>query len=288
MKIALHELTSSKASFEEDLRAYREAGWTAFEMDVGKVSTYLQEHDLDCLARAVEESGLKPVAFSGHGVKAFASPADVEANEAGFRRTLDIMAAVACPVIAFGGDSPSEIAGALNMREEGLAERDRAYRAHLRRFAGQVAGLADMAKEKGVSMALEVNWCSLCRSVVTAAEVIEMTKRDNVGLLFDTAHFACSESRLSDLDRVKGRIVTGHLNDMRGCPPEVRNRNGDRLVPGDGVLPLVEWIAKAEECGYHGWHAVEIFSDDLWAEPPLAIAQKVMAGCKRLWPDAEF
>lgn len=288
MKIALHELTSNRASFEEDLQAYSEAGWTAFEMDIGKVNRYLREHDMDSLARSVKGSGLKPVAFSGHVVRAFSSPEKIEANEAEFRRTLDIMESVECPVIAFGGDGPSDRARASNMREEGLAERDRAYREQLARFADQLAKLADMAKPRGVSMALEMNWCSLCRSVSTAAEVIELSGRENVGLLFDTAHFACTESRLADLDLIKGRISAGHLNDMRNCPPEVRDVNNDRLVPGDGVLPLVEWIDKVEDCGFTGWHAVEIFCDDLWAEPPLVIAQRVMEGCKRLWPDAEF
>jgi len=288
MRIALHQPTSNRASFEEDLQAYREAGWTAFEMDIGKVNRYLQEHDIDSLAELVEWSGLKPVAFSGHVVKAFSSPDDIEANEAEFCRTLDIMASVSCPVLAFGSDGPSEIAGAPNMREEGLAERDRAYREQLARFADRVARLADMAEPKGVSMALEMNWCSLCRSVLTAAEAIELVNRENVGLLFDTAHFACTPSRLADLDLVKGKIAAGHLNDMRNYPPEVRNVNNDRLIPGDGVLPLVKWLDKVEECGYNGWHAVEIFCDDLWTESPLAIAQKVMAGCKQLWPDAEF
>lgn len=288
MKIALHQLTSNRASFEEDLRAYSDAGWTAFEMDIGKVNRYIQEHDIDSFAKLVEGSGLEPIAFSGHVVKAFSPPDDIEANEAEFRRTLDIMASVSCPVIAFGSDGPSGIAGAPNMREEGLAERDRAYRKQLARFADQVARLADMAEPKGVSMALEMNWCSLCRSVITAAEAIELINRESVGLLFDTAHFACTPSRLADLDLVKGKIVAGHLNDMRNCPPEVRNVNNDRLIPGDGVLPLVEWLDKVEECGYNGWHAVEIFSDDLWAESPLAIAQRVMEGCKRLWPHADF
>ena len=288
MKIALHELTSNRASFEEDLQAYREAGWTAFEMDIGKVNTYLQKHDINSLAEIVERSRLKPIALSGHVVKAFSSPETISVNEAEFRRTLDIMESVGCPVIAFGGDRPSNIAGAPNMHEAGLAERDGAYREQLARFADEVARLADMAKPKGIRMALEMNWCSLCRSVVTAAEAVKLVDRDNVGLLFDTAHFACTPSRLADLNLVKGKVVAGHLNDMRDCPPEVRNANNDRLIPGAGVLPLVEWIDKVEACGFTGWHAVEIFCDDLWEAPPLVIAQKVMEGCKRLWPHAEF
>ena len=288
MRIALHEITSNKASFEEDLKAYGEVGWSAFEMSLGKAQQYIQGHGMHDFVQFVEDSGLKPVACTGHMVLAFSSPDKIKANEDQFSQTLDIMEAVGCPVIVFGADGPSSIPGAPDMSEGGLAERDGAYRKELARFADQVAKLADMAKPRGVTMALEMNWCSMCRSVITAAEAINLVDRDNVGLMFDTAHFACTPSRLSDLDLVKGKIVAGHLNDMRDCPPEIRNVNNDRVIPGDGVLPLVEWINKVEECGFEGWHCVELFCEDLWEESALTIAQRVMDGCKRVWPDAVF
>jgi 2-keto-myo-inositol isomerase len=288
MKIALHQITSIKASFEDDLTAYRKAGWTAFEMSIDKARQYIQQHGINDFIKFVKDSGLKPIAATGHVVQTFAEPNQIKANEEDFRKKLDLMSAVECPLVVFGADGPSAIAKAPSMSEAGLAERDKTYREQLARFANQVAKLADMAKPKGVTMALEINWCSMCRSVVTAAEAIRLINRDNVGLLFDTAHFACTPSRLSDLDLVKGQVVAGHLNDMRNCPPEIRNVNNDRVIPGDGVLPLVAWINKVEECGFRGWHAVEIFCEDLWRESPLAIAQKVMKGCKRVWPEAEF
>lgn len=287
MKIALHEITTN-ASFEEDMKAYRSAGWTAFEMNLGKVNPYIDSNGLDNFAKFVKDSGLKPIACTGHVVKTFSSPEDVKANEEEFRQKLEILEAVECPVIVFGADGPSEIASAPDMSEEGLKERDRKYREQLARFANQVAKLADMAKPFRVSMALEINWCSMCRSVITAAEAIELIDCENVGLLFDTAHFAATPSRLADLDLVNGKIIAGHLNDMRNAPPEIRNVNNDRVIPGDGVLPLVEWINKVEECGFTTWHSVEIFCEDLWKESPLVIAQRVMEGCKRVWPDAEF
>jgi 2-keto-myo-inositol isomerase len=288
MKIAMHEITSNNASFEEDLKSYRKVGWTAFEMSLGKAQQYINQHNMNGFVKFVKDSGMKPVACTGHVVLAFASPDNVKANEDQFRQTLDVMEAVGCPIVVFGGDMPSSIPGAPNMSESGLTERDKSYRKELARFAEQVAKLADIAKSKGVTMALEMNWCGMCRSVVTASEAINMANRDNVGLMFDTAHFACTPSRLSDLELVKGKIVAGHLNDMRNCPPEIRNVNNDRVIPGDGVLPLVEWLNKVEECGFTGWHCVELFCDDLWKENALTIAQKVMDGCKRLWADAEF
>jgi len=287
MKIALHQITTIRASFAEDLIAYREAGWTAFEMHLSKANSFIEREGMGGFQRFVRDSGMKPIAATGHVVLAFASPTEKAANEEAFRRELEILAAVDCPVLVFGGDAVAA-PPAPNQTEVGLAERDRAYRSLLAQFAERVGQFADIAKPYGVTMALEVNWCGMCRSIRTAAEVIEGVARPNVGLLFDTAHFACTPSRLSDLDRLEGRIVAGHLNDLRDCPPEVCNVNNDRVIPGDGSLPLVEWLAKVEACGFTGWHSVELFCEDLWNEPVLEIAKKVKAGCERLWPDARF
>ena len=137
-------------------------------------------------------------------------------------------------------------------------------------------------------MALDMKWCRLCRSVWSAARVVDLVDRPNVGFLFDAAHFAVSPSRLEDLALVDGRIVHGHLDDMRETAPEAWNVNQDRVIPGDGCLPLADWYVEVEARGYAGWHAAELFCDDLWAAKPTEIARRVMDGCRSVWPRAQF
>ena len=72
MKIALHQITTRGASMEEDMRAYAEAGWSAFELHLGKANEFVQDRDLDALGKLVRESGLKAVGCTGHVVGAFA------------------------------------------------------------------------------------------------------------------------------------------------------------------------------------------------------------------------
>jgi sugar phosphate isomerase/epimerase len=288
MKIALHQITTLNAPMEEDLQAYAAAGFSAFELHLGKARKYLETHSLQELCDLVRASGLQPVGATGHVVAAFAPEDARRRNGEEFIQTLQIMEALGCPLVVFGGDGPAALPAAPDQSETGLAARDRAYTEVLGRFAAEVGRLADLAAPRGISMALEMNWCQLCRSVRTAAAALDLVGRANVGFLFDAAHFAVSPSRLSDLDLVRGRIVYGHLDDMRPCPPELTNVNNDRVVPGDGALPLREWYEKIEACGYTGWHAVELFCHDLWQEPALQIARKVKAGCRRVWPGAQF
>jgi sugar phosphate isomerase/epimerase len=288
MKIALHQITTLNAPMEEDLRAYAEAGFSAFELHLGKARKFLETHSLPALRDLVRASGLQPVGATGHVVTAFAPEDDRRRSEAEFLQALGIMEALGCPLIVFGGDGPAENPTAADQSEAGLAARDRAYAEALGRFAAEVGRLADLAAPRGIRMALEMNWCRLCRSVRTAAAALDLVGRPNVGFLFDAAHFAVSPSRLSDLDLVRGRIIYGHLDDMRPCPPELTNVNNDRVVPGEGALPLREWYEKIEACGYSGWHAVELFCHDLWQEPALQLARRVKQGCQRIWPGAQF
>lgn len=288
MKIALHQITTLNAPMEEDLKAYAEAGFSAFELHLGKARKYLETHSLNELRDLVRGAGLQVVGATGHVVNAFAAEEARRQNADEFVQALEIMEALGCPLIVFGGDGPAENPVAAQQSEAGLAARDQAYTAALTQFAAAVGRLADLAAPRGISMALEMNWCRLCRSVQTAARTLDLVGRSNVGFLFDAAHFAVSPSRLSDLDLVKGRIIYGHLDDMRPCPPELTNVNNDRVIPGDGALPLREWYEKIEACGYTGWHAVELFCHDLWQEPALQIARKVKTGCQRVWPAARF
>ncbi|MSR82436.1 MAG: sugar phosphate isomerase/epimerase [Candidatus Latescibacteria bacterium] len=288
MKIALHQITTLNAPMEEDLKAYTEAGFSAFELHLGKAKKYLETHSLPQLRDLVNAAGLQAVGATGHVVNAFAAEDAQRQNGEEFIQALEIMEALHCPLIVFGGDGPAELPTAPDQSEAGLAARDRAYTETLERFAARVAHLADLAAPRGLSMALEMNWCRLCRSVQTAARVLDLAGRTNVGFLFDAAHFSVSPSRLSDLDLVKGRIIYGHLDDMRPCAPELTNANNDRVIPGEGTLPLHEWYQKIESCGYTGWHAVELFCHDLWQRPALEIAQRVKQGCQRVWPAAQF
>ena len=58
MKISIHELTSSRASFDEDLQAYSTAGWSTFEITVDKATGYIQKHGMDGFVSVVKERGI--------------------------------------------------------------------------------------------------------------------------------------------------------------------------------------------------------------------------------------
>jgi|GEM_PF-941578 len=292
MKLAFHQITSgSNRDLRETFNAYADAGWGHFEVNLWETERYTKEHGAKALARLAKEHGLVCVGATGLGIQAFQGEDALANCETQMARNAEIMNELGpeCKAIVIGGDTPKDFRPrAVNSTEKELAKRDEAYRAALGQFAGAVARVAEVAEKHGLSLALEVNWCGLARSFRTMAELVKLVNRKNVGATWDPAHFYSTPSRLSDLDLLKGKFVHAHMNDFRNCIIEVMDMNGDRVIPGDGVLPLKEWTDKVNSLGYTGWHCVELFSDDLWAKPVAEIARVVKAGCLRVWPKAEF
>ena len=289
MKIALHQITSMKASFEDDMKGYRDAGWSSFELFLNKANNYINDKGRGTFIKTVKESGLNPIMCSDHFIVSFGTKEKIEANEKEFAEKMNLLEALGCPAIIFGADSPIPLEGQKNDNsEKGLKLRDELYRKNLSIFAEQTAKLGRIAKKSGVTLALELNYCGMCKSISTAGEFVKLVNLDNVGLLFDFAHFAHTYSRLSDLDALNGKIVAAHLNDLRDAPPEIRDVNMDRVIPGDGILPLNEWMKKIESLGFKTPYSVEIFCQDLWQKDSFTIAKEVLTKCKKLWPDAGF
>jgi sugar phosphate isomerase/epimerase len=295
MKIAMHQITTgSGRDLRETFKTYAETGWKHFEINLSECAGYIAEHGNAKLAGLVAEYGLECVGATGLSIDAFSGSEGKRETEETLRSYGETMAALGCRAIVCGGGAPGEDyrvpfpPSANGSSERALFARDAAYRATLEEFADEIRRLAVIGDEYGIALALEVNWCGLVRSIRTMSELLKMVDRDNVGAVWDPAHFVSTPSRLSDLDLLDGKIIHGHLNDFRDCITEVMDINGDRVIPGEGALPLTEWTSKIDSLGYDGWHCAELFSDDIWAEPLEEICTSVKAGCERVWPNAQF
>jgi sugar phosphate isomerase/epimerase len=66
---------------------------------------------------------------------------------------------------------------------------------------------------------------------------------------------------MSEIARSSGLIYGLHVADSLATP---RSRE-DRLIPGTGVIPLVEIVGAVLDAGYDGWIDVELMSRELWA-----------------------
>ena len=113
------------------------------------------------------------------------------------------------------------------------------------------------------------------KSLQSAVQDAEIAVHPRVGVLFDTAHYHVTPTKLRDINEGSVRYIKHvHLNDMPDTPADLAHRDFDRVLPGEGVLDLPEIISALERNGYKGYFSIEMFSSKLWRLPAKEAARR--------------
>src|SRR5215213_3266739 len=116
------------------------------------------------------------------------------------------------------------------------------------------------------------------KSLQSGVRVSEIADHPRVGVLFDTAHYHVTPTKLADINKDSVKWIKHvHLNDMPETPADLTHRDFDRVLPGEGVLDLPEIIAALEKNGYKGYFSIEMFSAKLWRLPAKEAARRCYA-----------
>jgi sugar phosphate isomerase/epimerase len=240
-RFAISQITTLPASFEDDLRAYRDAGAEG----IGIWDIKLRADEEESLLAALADSGLA----STTAVPAVPSiaplpipgpddPAErVEAYSAGLRRLAPFEPSA---VVLLTGPGTREVV------VDGL----RTVAAEARSL-GLTIGLEPHSRFEGEQ------WTIVNTMAEAAALIDEAGVADTVGILFDTWHLWDSDLE-ADLAAHGDRIVGVHVSDVR----EPTRSFADRLLPGDGVADVPRILGLLDSAGWEGFYELEIFSDN--------------------------
>ncbi len=147
---------------------------------------------------------------------------------------------------------------------------------------------AVFAADHGVRLALEplnpvyMNTDTFICSLAQGRRLIDAVDHPAFGVLLDVWHYPEETDAAAEVRKFGARIFGVHISDWR------RPRAfADRVLPGQGELPLVPMLRAIRRTGYAGIYTLEIFSDlrlrdSLWAHP----RRTVVAGQKafaKLW-----
>lgn len=139
--------------------------------------------------------------------------------------------------------------------------------AHNAEDIGRMRRAADMAAERGLAIAHQTHWGTLCETVDLALEVVTGVGRDNFGITFDAANvMACGGDYGPDaVRRLAPHLFNVFFQNVRldpaspiSFPSRRQGVVGVRYVPlddagGVDVLPIVETLRAV---GYDGWFTV--------------------------------
>jgi sugar phosphate isomerase/epimerase len=278
---SISQVTTFRASFDEDLAAYREAG-------VGGLGVWeikLPPGDATAAAERLRASGLA----STNAVPAVPSilPLPLMPGPDDPRERVQAICGSLRRLAAFDPDCCVCLTGPAVGRAPHAARRT---------VVEGLRRIADAADEAGVRVGLEpVNrvggedW-TIATSIPEALELLEEAgDPPSLGIMFDVWHLWSTPTLFEDVAAHAGRFVGVHVADWRSPT----RGWADRVLPGDGVAGVPAILAALERAGWEGPYDLEIFSDDgtfgdrypdsLWRVPARELARRGREAFLRAW-----
>ncbi len=269
--LGISEFTTMPWSFDHDLMRYAAHGAGAIEVVEAKLDDKSYAEQLAAIGAAgLIISGVQPRVRTFFASRMTPEPTSLADRTAALRGTIERLGRFApgAPFITNTGAHPrGDMAEAMRI------------------VATQLRLLAPIAADHGVRLALEplnptsVNAESAIWTIDQALTVIEDAGRDEVGLCLDYWNIWQNAAVEAAIARAGDRIFTVQASDWR-----VPQSFADRVVPGDGAIPLASLIAATHKAGFRGAYVTEIFSldvaDSLYAADLDAVVMRSLAGMR--------
>ncbi len=137
--------------------------------------------------------------------------------------------------------------------------------------------ICDIADDYGLAVAFEFLGWDRINNLKDAWELVYVANKKNGGLLIDSVHFFTGGSKIVELDRIPAeKIFLVHISDlpyMYGNDLKKLTRT-QRMLPGEGVLNLTDFISKLVEINYLGPYSLEILNREFLTYDPKCVVKK--------------
>ncbi|WP_375382639.1 sugar phosphate isomerase/epimerase family protein [uncultured Sphingomonas sp.] len=268
------QFTTQPWTFDEDVERYARLGVDTIEVVEAKLDDVRHAEQMESIAAAgLAISGVQPAVRTFFASRMMPRPTNLKDRVAALRGSIERLARFAPgrPFITNTGAHPGgDTAEAMRMVGDALGE------------------LAHVAADHGVTLALEplnptsVNVESAIWTIDQALEVIDRADSPHVGLCLDYWNIWQNADVAAQIARAAGRILTVQASDWR-----TPRSFADRIVPGDGAIPLGPLIAATRAAGFEGAYVVEIFSldvaDSLYDQDLEAVIGRSRDGLAAAW-----
>ena len=270
----ISEFTTMPWTFDQDVERYARLGVDTIEVVEAKLDDDRFAEQMQSIAAAgLGISGVQPTVRTFFNSKMMPDPKPLDERVACMRQTIERLGTFApgVPFITNTGAHPKgDMAEAMTIVSRELKE------------------LAKVAVDHGVTLALEplnptsVNVESAIWTVDQALDVIEATGSEAVGICLDYWNIWQNKDLAEAIARAGDRIFTVQASDWR-----TPRSFADRIVPGDGAIPLSVLITMTRATGYAKPWVVEIFSnnvpDSLYEDDLEAVVMRCRDGMAAAW-----
>ena len=266
MKPCISQATTLSTPFEVDVESYAMAGWSAVEIWLTKLETYLQSHGVDEAKALLDGNGIKAVAAASQGGLLLSRDAERVAHWDLFRGRLDVLRQLEVSTLIVSADFVRDIVPEdYGRATESLVE------------AGE------LAKGSGIRLALEFQKGSrLAASLDTALALIAQAGDSGLGVCLDLFHYYTGPSKFEDLAYLSTEnLAWVQVCDLSGIPRELAG-DADRILPGEGDFQLDPILNHLAAIGYDGFISLEVLNPQLWSIPADRVADAGRQSMERL------
>jgi sugar phosphate isomerase/epimerase len=267
MIITMHGLSTMHSNIRTDIRIAGEVGYDGLEIVEIKLLRYLDRgFKAEDLVPLFEKYSVRPVCINALKSIERVEPAERKALLAEAERLCAAAEVLKCPTIQL-------------VPFCGL--QGRPWNEVLKLTARNVADIADIGKRHGVRFQLEpIAWCPV-HSLSQSLKVIEEAGRDNVGMVIDFWHlWAGEETTPDEVAALDSSLIYGvHFCDgmrhVKGTEWVEEDLRG--FLPGEGNIPIKEWVSAVKATGFDGVWSSELLSPRHWEWDLVEIARETKA-----------
>ena len=266
MIAAISQVCSLPSRFEQDIEDYAAAHCQAVDVWLTKLETVVQQHGAPAARQVLEQNGVSaPAASFQGGLLASQGEARREAWQL-FQRRLELCSQVGIATLVLAADVPAPL------NEQTLD-----------RVVHSLKEGADQAAAAGVRLALEFQAGSAyVNNLQTAAALVHELAHPALGICLDVFHWYTGPSKLEDLGYLTEQTLF-HVQvcDLADTPRELAS-DSDRILPGEGDIPLGVVIQHLERIGYRGAVSLEVMNPQLWQVPPRQFGEVGITSVRRV------
>jgi 2-keto-myo-inositol isomerase len=259
MVLSLHQNTSVAAGYRKSLEGWARAGIKNVELTDRLLDEFLKTDDLAAARRVVTDLGLTPVSCASVLPDFWIpNPNRAAALDTWKKRCEQFssfgLTKIYCPAVTSRKVTADDYKGALDCIREG----------------------GDAAMQYKMTAMIEfARNSTFIATLTTSLKLIREAAHPNVHPMLDCYHFWSGLSKFEDLDLLRpGELAHVHFQDVPDMPRELLD-NTTRLIPGDGVSPLVRILRKLADKNYSGALSVELFLPEFSQGDPYEVATRI-------------
>jgi sugar phosphate isomerase/epimerase len=271
MEFGLHGLLVRYSNLATDIMIAAQAGYDAVELHTDKLDRYLAAgftgKDIKVL---LEKHKMKVSCIDIIGDVETQNPEKLENVLQKAELLIDTASTIGCETIQ------------LNAFME-LA--DRSETENIKLTAANIRRICELGKNHGIRFQYEGAAWTPIHSLEQCKRLVDEVAQDNFGLVVDFWHFWASRGGTpEDISRLDKKMIYGvHVAD--GFRPDEGAPWVDETLlrgalPGDGEIPIKEWIDAVRSTGYDGFYSGEILCHKLWEANLSEIASETLSRMK--------